>query len=127
MNTLVRFASIPSGSFGCQLAVTFTFQYPISSSGNAQLNVFALPNDISKTDTYKTYFPNGGRGTPKDSFLFATTTINGQKAVLNSQGCKPTLGYLFQIASDTAAGAVSFVDAGNNLSGISGFFITHNC
>ncbi len=127
VDTLVRFANIPSGSFGCELSVSFTFDFPISSSGNTLLNVYSLPSDISKTDTYATYFPNGGRGTPKGSFLFASIKITGQKAVLNSQSCKPTLNYLFQIASDTAAGAVSFVDAGNNLSGIGGFFVSHNC
>ena len=127
VDTLLQFAGIPAGSYGCQLAMSFTSQYPINSSGSAQLSVYALPNPISKTDTYATYFPNGGRGTPKNSYLFATTTITGQKAVLNSQACRPALGYLFQIASTTAAGAVAFVDAGNNLSGISGFYLTYNC
>lgn len=127
VDTLLRFAGIRSGSFGCQLAMSFTFEYPINSTGSTLLNVFALPNDISPTDTYEKYFPNGGRGTPKGSFLWATTTITGQKQVVNSEVCRPSLGYLFQISSDTKAGAVEFLDAGNNLSGIGGFYMTYNC
>lgn len=127
VDTLLRFSGIPSDSYGCQLAISFTFDYPIDSSGSTQLSVYALPNPISSSDTYATYFPNGGRGTPKDSFLFATTTITGQRAILNSQACRPSLGYLFQISSSTKAGSVTFVDAGNNLSGIGGFYITYNC
>ena len=127
VDTLLRFTNIPSGSFGCQVAVSFTFGFPIDSEGSTLLNVYALPNPISSSDTYATYFPDGGRGTPKGSFLWATTTITGQKAVLNSETCKPTLGYLFQIASSTKAGSVSFRDAGNNLSGIGGFYLTYNC
>ncbi|MCJ1429111.1 hypothetical protein MMC29_007024 [Sticta canariensis] len=126
-DTLLRFSGIPTGSYGCQLAVSFTFDYPIYSIGSTQLNVYALPRPISPSDTYSTYFPNGGRGIPKDSYLFATTTITGQKAVLNSQVCQPSLGYLFEIASETAAGSVTFADAGNNLSGIGGFYLTYNC
>lgn len=127
INTLLRFSGIPPGSYGCQLAVSFTFEYPIESSGSTLLNVYALPNPISPTDTYTTYFPNGGRGIPKGASLFGSITITRQKVVINSQVCKPSLGYLFQIASDTKAGNVTFADAGNNLSGIGGFYLTYNC
>lgn len=126
VNTLLRFTGIPSGSYGCQLEVSFTFEYPIYSSGSTLLNVWSLPEPISSTDTYATYFPTGGRGIPKGSFLFGSITLTGQKAVINSQVCKPSLGYLFQIASATAAGSVTFADAGNNLSGIGGFYLTYN-
>lgn len=127
VDTLVRFAGIPSGSYGCQLSVSFTYEYQINSTGNALLNVYSLPNDISSTDTYTTYFGENTRGTPKGSYLFDTIQITGQKAVLNSQTCKPALGYLFEIASDTAAGSVSFLDAGDNLSGIGGLYMTYDC
>lgn len=127
VDTLLRFANIPPGSYGCQLAMSFTFEYPIDSSGSTQLNVYALPGDISASDTYATYFPDGGRGTPKESFLFGTTTITGQRAVINSAFCRPSLGFLFQIASSTKAGRVVFQDAGNNLSGIGGFYLSYNC
>ncbi|MCJ1461619.1 hypothetical protein MMC07_000216 [Pseudocyphellaria aurata] len=126
-DTLLRFSGIPSGSYGCQLAVSFTFEYPIYSSGSTLLNVYSLPVPITEKDTYDTYFPNGGRGIPKGASLFGTTTITGQKAVINSQVCKPSLGYLFEIASDTQDGSVLFADAGNNLSGIGGFYLTYNC
>lgn len=126
-DTLLRFSGIPPGSYGCQLSMSFTFDYPIYSSGSTLLNVYALPRPISASDTYATYFPNGDRGTPKDSFLWATTTITGQRATLNSEVCRSDLGYLFEITSLTADGGVTFADAGNNLSGIGGFYLTYNC
>lgn len=125
--TLLRFSGIPPGSYGCQLSMSFTYQYPIFSSGSTQLNVYALGKTISSGDTYATYFPNGGRGTPKDSFLFGTTTVNGQRAVVNSEVCSTSLSFLFEIASETQDGSVTFADAGNNLSGIGGFYLTYNC
>ncbi|MCJ1423020.1 hypothetical protein MMC29_000901 [Sticta canariensis] len=127
VDTLLRFSGIPPGSYGCQLAMSFAIEYPIHGIGSTQLNIYALPRPISPTDTYATYYPNGGRGTPKDSYLWATTTITGGRAVINSDSCRPDLGYLFQIASETKAGSVRFTDAGNNLSGIGGFYLTHNC
>lgn len=126
-DTLLSFADISFKTGPCQLAMSFTYQYPIYSSGSTQLNVYALPGPISSKDTYATYFPNGGRGIPKGSYLFGTTTITGQKAVVNSQVCRSNLGYLFQIASETGIGGVTFADAGNNLSGIGGFYLTYNC
>lgn len=126
IDTLLRFTGIPAGSFGCQLALSFTFEFQINSTGNSQVNIYRLPNDIKPTDTYATYFPKGGRGTPEGASLFGTTTINGQKAIINSQVCTPNLNYLIEIASDTQAGSVAFVDAGNNLSGIGGFFVSYN-
>ena len=128
IDTLVRFSGIPSGAYGCQLSVSFSANYPINSSENAQLNVYSLPKDISKSDTYATYFPSGGRGTPSGSFLFATVTVlPGSKAVLNSQSCAAAGRYLFQIASDTAKASVAFVSAGNSATGIDGFYLSYNC
>lgn len=126
-DSLLRFSGIPPGSFGCQLAISFTANYPITSSGSTQVNIYGLLNDIRSTDTYSTYFPNGGRGIPKDAFLFGTTTINGLKAVINSQVCRPNLAYLIEIASDTKAGRVTFVDAGKPHPDVAGFYLTYNC
>jgi hypothetical protein len=127
IGTLLRFSGIPSGSTGCTLAMSFTFEYPINSTGSALVSVYALSNNISRSDTWGTYFPNGRKGTPAGGFLFGSTTISGQKAVINSETCKNSLNYLFLIASDDKAGEVAFVDAGNNLSGIGGFYIAYNC
>ncbi|MCJ1461617.1 hypothetical protein MMC07_000214 [Pseudocyphellaria aurata] len=123
-DTLLSFSGIPTGSYGCELTFNSTLGYPIISSGSTQLNVYALPLPISAKDTYDTYYPNGGRGPPKGAYLFGTTTIiTGQKAVIGSQACKPSLGYLIRIASDTKDGSVVFAAAGS----IGGFYLTHNC
>lgn len=127
VDTLLRFSGIPPRSYGCQLAMSFAVEYPIHGNGSTQLNIYALPRPVSSTDTYATYYPDGGRGTPEDSYLWATTTITGARAVINSVSCRPDLGYLFQIASETEAGSVRFTDAGNNLSGIGGFYLTYDC
>lgn len=127
VDTLVRFTGIPPGSYGCQLAMSFTFEYEINSTGNALLNVYALPGTVKPTDTYNDYFPKGGRGSPVGGTLFTTTTITGQRAVLNSEVCRPELSFLFEIASDSSAGSVAFRDAGDNLTGIGGFYLTYNC
>ncbi|MCJ1461615.1 hypothetical protein MMC07_000212 [Pseudocyphellaria aurata] len=126
-DTLLRFSGIPRGSYSCELTFDIRFIVPIHSSGSTQLNVYALPLPISAKDTYETYYPNGGRGIPKGAYLFGTTTIiTGQRVVINSQACKPSLGYLFRITSDTKDGSVSFNDLGNNdLVGISGFYLTY--
>lgn len=127
IGTLLRFSGIPSVSFGCTLSLSFTFEYPIKNTGSTLVSVYALPNDIKPSDTWETYFPTGRKGTPLGGFLFGSTTITGQKAVVNSGVCHNSLNYLLLIASDTKAGEVSFVDAGNNLTGIGGFFIAFNC
>lgn len=125
--TLLRFTGIPSGSFGCALSLSFTFEFPITNTGASQVNAYALPKDIRPSDTWATYFPDGKKGTPLGSFLFGTTTIDGNKTTINSEVCKDSLNYLFLISSDTKAGEVTFADAGNNLSGIGGFYISYNC
>lgn len=127
IGTLLRFSGIPPNSFGCTLSLSFTFDFPINNTGSTLVNVFSLSNDIKPSDTWGTYFPDGRKGIPVGGFLFGTTRITGQKAVINSQVCKSSLNYLFLIASDTEAGEVAFVDAGNNLSGIGGFYIAYNC
>ena len=127
VNTLLRFSGIPKNAYGCQLTMSFPPGYPIQNTGSSQVNVYRLLNNINSTDTYETYYPGGGRGLPKDGFLFATVTILGQRAVLNSESCKEDLNYLFAIASETKEGGVTFFDSGTNPSGLSGFYISYNC
>ena len=125
INTLIRFDKIPGNAFECSLKVSFT--NPISSSGNTQLTVFSLSNNIASTDTYSTYFPNGGRGTPKGGTNFGTITLTGkgQNSVVNTRPCAASLNFLFQIAADnTGAGTVSFTDTSTSQS-INGFFLTY--
>lgn len=126
IGTLLRFTGIPPGSFGCTLKLSFTFEFPINNTGSTLVNAYALSTDIRPSDTWATYFPTGKKGTPIGGFLFGTTTITGQKATINSEVCKNNLNYLFLIASEDKAGEVTFVDAGNNLSGIGGFYLTYN-
>ena len=127
VDTLVHFTDIPVGSYGCQLAVEFTYGYSIPSTGNTQLNVYALSTDITEDSTYEKYFPSGTRGTPMGAFLFGTTTLNGGPAIINSATCAQNMSFLFEIASETDAGSVQFQDAGDNLTGIGGFYMTYDC
>lgn len=123
IGTLLRFKGIPSDSFGYTLKLSFTFEFPINSTGSTQVNVFKLSNDITPSDTWETYFPNGRKGTPVGGFLFGTIFVTQKGAIVNSQTWESGFNYLFLLASDTQAGEVAFRDAGNNLSGIGGFFI----
>ncbi|MCJ1473650.1 hypothetical protein MMC13_002301 [Lambiella insularis] len=128
IDTLIHFTNIPFGAYGCQLAVSFTDEYPIASSGATQLSVYGLVTDITAGSTYEEYFPNGGGGEPVGSLgLFGTVTLNGQPHVVNSGVCAENMSFLFEIASQTEAGNVGFQDAGNNLSGIGGFYLTFDC
>ena len=125
----MHFTGIPAGSYGCQLSVSFFPAFTVSSSGaSTQLNVYKLGNDISADSTYAEYFPAGGNGSPVNSTLFGTITLQGmgQKAVINSGVCTPDMSFLFELANPGAAN-VSFLDAGNNLTGIGGFYISYDC
>ena len=129
IDTLVRFTGIPAGSYGCQLGVSFFPAFTVSSSGaSSQLNAYKLGNDIGVSSTYVEYFPAGGNGNPINSTLFGTITIEGmgQKAIINSGVCTPDMSFLFEIANQ-GAGNVSFLDAGNNLTGIGGFYLSYDC
>ena len=129
VDTLVHFTGIPTGSYGCQLDVSFFPAFTISSTGaSTQLNVFKLGNNITVDSTYADYFPSGGSGSPVNSTLFGTITLEGmgQKAVINSAVCTPDMSFLFEIANQ-GAGNVSFFDQGDNLTGIAGFYLNYDC
>ena len=127
VDTLVHFTGIPAGSYGCQLAVAFPANYPITSSGSKLLNVYAVPRDISPSDSYSTYFSKGNRGIPDNSYLFGSVTIDGSSHVINSKVCAPNLSFLFEIASDTQAGETEFEDNGSAANGPAGLYLTYNC
>ncbi|MCJ1356186.1 MAG: hypothetical protein MMC33_006180 [Icmadophila ericetorum] len=93
IDTLVSFTGIPSGSYECQLAMEFTYEYNITNvlavPGEPLINVYAISSsahNISVSDTYFTYFPDGGSGLPDfpGSYLFGSTHITGLQAVINS-------------------------------------------
>lgn len=127
IDTLVHFTSIPAGSYGCQLAVAFPPDYPITSAGSRLLNVYALPGDISAEDTYDDYFPNGGRGIPDGAYLFGSVTIDGGSHVINSKVCAENLSFLFGVASEEQAGETVFVDSGSDEDGPAGLYLTFDC
>lgn len=126
IDTLVHFTGIPAGSYGCQLAVEFSGANNPTSSGATQLNVYNLlgaENGITATSSYQQYFPNGGSGAPNGTSLWGTVTLDGQKHVINSAVCAPSMSFLFEIASETESGIVEW----NNLAVGNGFYLTYNC
>ena len=103
----LTFSNVPAGSYGCQLEVNFPANYPITSSGNSQLNVWTA-----------------GSGTRK---LFGTVTLASSpvaptKFVINSATCERVMGYSLEIASPTQAGSVAFADTKD-----AGFTMVYNC
>jgi hypothetical protein len=128
VDTLVQFTGIPAGSYDCALNAVFpdAVNYPVTSTGNALLNVYVLNCDIQETDSYETYFPKGGSGLPHGaSFLWGTATLrNGGPIRINSEACNETLNFLFEIASETAQGSVAFT---KNVVGLSGLYVTYDC
>jgi len=126
VDTLVHFTGIPAGSYGCQLVVEFSGTNNPTSSGATQLNVYNLlgaENDITPTSNYQQYFPNGGSGAPNGTALWGTVTLDGQRHVINSAVCTPSMSFLFEIASETTSGVVEW----NNLAAGNGFELTYNC
>ncbi|KAF2029045.1 hypothetical protein EK21DRAFT_113268 [Setomelanomma holmii] len=101
------FDNIPSGSYGCQLEANFPANYPITSSGSSQLNIFATGDGA---DT-----------------LFGTVTLQSSpvaptRFVVNSAVCKSSMQFRLEIASETEAGSVAFADTKD-----AGFTMTYNC
>lgn len=135
---IAAFENIPSGSYGCQLAVTFPPNYPITSTGVPTLNVTTLfngqsssitfPNSISWSTLYPPTSPPLGQG------LFGTVTMTpGTTQVINSEACPiggGNLAFLFSIAVwETQAASVEFNEYINKLNGagLAGVYLTYNC
>jgi hypothetical protein len=135
---IAAFENIPSGSYGCQLAVTFAPNYPITSTGVPTLNVSTLfngesssihyPNGISWSSLYPPTSPPFGQG------LFGTVTLTpGTTEVINSEGCPiggGNLAFLFSIAVwETQAASVKFNEYVNALNGagLEGVYLTYDC
>ncbi|KAI9741622.1 MAG: hypothetical protein M1834_000006 [Cirrosporium novae-zelandiae] len=141
VDSLVRFSRPGSSYYGCSLGVTFPKNWPITSFGDARLNVYALPNDIAKGHNNSlTYFPSGVNRNHavkrKTVSLWGTVTLNSNPGsgqikpnavIINSEVCGPTMSFLFEIASDTAASSVGFTQSSINGSPLAGFFLTYHC
>lgn len=130
---LAAFESIPAGSYGCQLAVTFPNSYPITSTGNPILNVTTVFNDDSTSLVYPNdyswskFFPPPSP--PFGQGLFGTVTLEpGTTQVINSEGCPAGgagLGFVISIASwETEAASVGFKQSDSPISGV---YMTYNC
>ncbi|MCJ1224427.1 hypothetical protein MMC12_001072 [Toensbergia leucococca] len=131
VDTIVTFPAIPAGSYGCQLALSVT---PVTNSGANQATVYSLnngPMGATAGDTYSTYFPNGGTGTPATGTNFGTVNIvAGGNQVINSKACpsgaSSGLSFLFEIADPTATGSDQFTDT--SVAGSpNGVYLTYNC
>jgi len=135
---LVAFQNLPSGSYGCQLAVTFPPSYSITSSGTPTLNITTLDTTASSSITYpnnfswSTFFPP--TSPPFGQGLFGTVTMtSGMNQVINSEACPVgggNLAFLFEIASwETQPASVEFNENVNKINGqgLAGVYLTYNC
>ena len=99
--------NIPAGAIGpCSLVTTFPAGYPISSSGQTQVNVIAKDG-------------------PSAGSIVGTTTFTSQPnsptfVTINSFACRPTMSYTLTLAG--TEGAVDFAE-GNG----AGVAMTYNC
>jgi hypothetical protein len=118
LDALVSINNIPAGAYGCQLEVSFPAGYTVTSSGNAQVNVFTLEAPFNSGTTWNS--------APAAVSLWGTGTfVSGGTTIINSETCAPNLYFLFEIASDTADGSVSFTQRGPPSP--AGIRLTHNC
>ncbi|KAF2257356.1 hypothetical protein BU26DRAFT_558748 [Trematosphaeria pertusa] len=104
----ITFSNIPAGSYGCQMEVNFPAGYPITSSGNSQVNIYATSGTA----------PGSLFGTVN----FASSPVAPTKFVVNSATCDTTMSYRMEIASADQAGRVAFADTKD-----AGITMTYNC
>lgn len=107
-DNLVSFTSVPAGSYGCQLEVNFPAGYPITSSGNSQVYVFAEDGP--------------SKGSQVGTVTFASSPVAPTKYIINSFQCATTMSYRLSIGSQTDAGSVAFAGTQD-----AGFTMTYNC
>ena len=100
--------SIPSGSYGCTLEVDFPANYPITSSGNSQVYVYAVGGPSA--------------GSQVGTVTFASSPVADTKYVINSFTCASTMTYKLSIGSTTDAGSVAFADTRD-----AGITMTYDC
>lgn len=104
----ITFTNIPAGSYGCQLEANFPAGYPITSSGNAQVNIYTTSG--------------ANTGSLFGTVTFASSPVAPTKFVINSATCDSTLSYRMEIASKDQAGRVAFADTKD-----AGLTVTYNC
>ncbi|OCK82943.1 hypothetical protein K432DRAFT_379970 [Lepidopterella palustris CBS 459.81] len=104
----ISFNNIPEGSYGCTLEVDFPAGYPITSSGNAQVYVFAEDGPSA--------------GSQVGTVNFASSPVAPFKYVINSFTCRPSMSFRMSIGSTTDAGSVAFADTKD-----AGITMKYNC
>jgi hypothetical protein len=87
--------SIPAGSNSCSLEVNFPAAYPITSSGNSQVYVYAVDGPSA--------------GSQVGTVTFKSDPNAATKVYINSFVCETTMTYRMSIGG-TAAGSVAFAD-----------------
>ena len=91
---LVAF-SVPAGSNSCSLVANFPAGYPITSSGNDLVYVYAVDGPAA--------------GSQVGTVTFTSNPNSPTEAFINSFACQTTMTYRMSIAG-TAAGSVAFAD-----------------
>lgn len=95
--------SVPGGVVGpCSLVASLPAGYPISTSGNPQLNFIALD------------------GPATGSIVGTATLAAGEFRTINSFSCRPSMGFRLEIAG--VEGSVRFEQTEH-----AGLFLTYNC
>ena len=91
---IVTFA-VPTGSNSCSLVVNFPAAYPITSSGNSQVYVYAVDGPSP--------------GSQVGTVTFQSDPSAPTEVFINSFVCQTTMTYRMSIGG-TAAGSVAFAD-----------------
>ena len=100
--------SIPPNSYGCTLRYDFPAGYPITSSGNPQVYIFAESGPSV--------------GSQVGTVTFASDPNSATGGVINSFACQEQMLYSMSIGSQSEAGSVSFADTAS-----AGLTMTYNC
>lgn len=117
---------IPAGSYGCQLEAYFPANYPITSTGNAQVYVYDTTGPLSisgigKPDASWAYCP--AAKTHVGTITFRSSPGEATRTVINSFQCKNKLTYRLKISPDSkVAGSVTFNQNAN-----AGLRMVYNC
>lgn len=118
--------SIPAGSYGCQLEAYFPANYPITSSGNAQVYVYDTTGPLSISGLGKPDASWGYSPAPKNhvgTITFRSSPGEATRTVVNTFQCKDKLTYRFRLSSDSkVAGSVTF-----NQNASAGLRVVYNC
>ena len=100
--------SFPPNSYGCTLRYDFPAGYPITSSGNSQVYIFAESG------------PSVGSQVGTVAFVSDPNSATG--GVINSFACESQMVFEMSIGSQTDAGSVSFADTAS-----AGLTMTYDC